>query len=90
MVHYKDKDPETGEPTKNIPLYESNKEEQSSYLEQISTYVHKKGSSFQKVELFWPHDLLQVRNNGNRIGWSPILSVITRVINNIYAIVRFV
>ena len=64
VVHFKDKDPETGEPTKSIPLYESY--EQSSYLEQISTYVHKKGSSFKKVELFWPHDLLQVSNNGNR------------------------
>ena len=88
VVHFKDKDPETGETTKNIPFDEPF--EQSSCRKQISTFVHKKGSSFKKVELFWPHDLLQVRNNGNRIGWSPILSVITRVINNIYAIVRFV
>ena len=74
VVHFKDKDPETGETTKNIPLDEPF--EESSCREQISTFVHKKGSSFKKVELFWPHDLLQVRNNGNRIGWSPILSVI--------------
>ena len=82
VVHYKDKDPETGEPTKNIPIYESY--EQSSYREQIKTYVHEKGSSFKKVELFWPHDLLQVSNNGNRTEWSPILPVIIRVITQIY------
>ena len=61
VVHFKDKDPETGETTKNIPLDEPF--EESSCREQISTFVHKKGSSFKKVELFWPHDLLQVSNN---------------------------
>lgn len=74
VVHFKDKDPETGETTKNIPLDESF--ERSSCREQISTFVHKKGSLFKKVELFWPHDLLQVSNKSNRTEWSLILSVI--------------
>ena len=79
VVHFKDKDPETGETTKNIPLDEPF--EQSSRLKQISTFVHTDGLLFKKVELFWPHDLLQVINNGNRTEWSPILSVIIRTIN---------
>ena len=61
VVHFKDNDPETGETTKNIPLDEPF--EQSSCREQISTFVHKDGLLFKKVELFWPHDLLQVSNN---------------------------
>ena len=59
MVHFKDKDPETGETTKKIPFnYDPN-----SYGEQISTYVVNKlndGSVVKRVELFLPHDLLQV------------------------------
>ena len=58
VVHFKDKDPETGETTKKVPLHKPN--DQSTYLEQISTYVNQKGSMFKKVELFWPHELLQV------------------------------
>ena len=58
VVHFKDKDPETGETTKKIPLHKPN--DQSTYLEQISSYVHQKDSMFEKVELFWPHELLQV------------------------------
>ncbi|CAH3030375.1 unnamed protein product, partial [Porites evermanni] len=57
VVHFKDKDPETGETTKKIPLHKPN--DQSTYLEQISTYVRQKGSMLKKVELFWPHELLQ-------------------------------
>ena len=59
VVHFKDKDPETGETTKKIPFnYDPN-----SYGEQISTYVVNKlndGSVVKRVELFLPHDLLQV------------------------------
>ena len=55
VVQLKDRDPETGPVTKTIPL-----DEQTGYLEQISNYVHKKGSVYKKVELFWPHELLQV------------------------------
>ena len=55
VAHFKDRDPETGLVTKTIPL-----DEQTGYLEQISNYIHKKGSIYEKVELFWPHELLQV------------------------------
>ena len=56
-VHYKQegKDPETKE-----------LDDSSSYLEQISTFVHVKSASlrekalYKKVELFWPHSLLKV------------------------------
>ena len=58
VVHFKDKDPETGETTKKIPVNKPN--DPSSYLDQISTYVFNDDSMFKRVELFWPHDLLQV------------------------------
>ena len=61
VVHFKDKDPETGETTKKIPVNKPN--DPSSYLKQISAYVFNKlndSSMFKRVELFWPHDLLQV------------------------------
>ena len=62
VVHYKDGDPQTGLPTKSIPL---NQSDQSSYMDQISSYVHmkgdrEKGSPFTKVEIFWPHEFLKV------------------------------
>ena len=61
VAHFKDKDPETGLPTKVIQL----KECEEGYLQQISPYVHvendrEMGSNFKKVELFWPHSLLKV------------------------------
>ena len=61
VAHFKDKDPETGLPTKVIQL----KECEEGYLQQISPYVHVEndreiGSNFKKVELFWPHSLLKV------------------------------
>lgn len=64
VAHYKNKDPETGHPTKTIPLKEGESSEQS-YLQQIAPYVHvindrEKGSDFKKIELFWPHPLLKV------------------------------
>ena len=63
VAHFKDKDPKTGLPTKTIRLLESPTEQ--SYLQQISPYVHvkserEKGSIYKKIELFWPHILLQV------------------------------
>ena len=58
MVHFKEEHPEFGK-SKTIPL------KKESYLQQISTYVHKKndrekGSVFEKVEVFWPNSLLKV------------------------------
>ena len=63
VAHYKDKDPETGLPTKECSLENASSGE--SYLEQISPYVHvksdrDKGSIYKKIELFWPHQLLEV------------------------------
>ena len=63
VVHFKDKDPETGLPIKEFPLKTESSEQ--SYLSQISTYVHvksdrEKGSLYKKVEIFWPHQLLKV------------------------------
>ena len=63
VAHFKDKDPETGLPVKEVPLKAAPSEQ--SYLEQISPYVHvksdrEKGSVYKKVELFWPHQLLEV------------------------------
>ena len=65
VAHFKDKDPETGQPTKTILLEEPTGSSENSYLKQISPYVHlktdhEKGSTFKKIELFWPHSLLQV------------------------------
>ena len=60
QIHYKKegKAPET----KNLT-------ESSPYIDQISEFVHvksaslrEKASSYKKVELFWPHRLLQVRD----------------------------
>ena len=45
------------------PLENASSEE--SYLQQITPYVHvkgdrEKGSVYKKIELFWPHQLLEV------------------------------
>ena len=58
VAHFKDQD----RPEKIIQLKESTEQ---GYLQQISPYVHVKtdrerGSVFKKIELFWPHSLLEV------------------------------
>ena len=47
--------------------------ESSPYIDQISEFVHvksaslrEKASSYKKVELFWPHRLLKVRDSDDR------------------------
>ena len=66
ITHFKDKDPDTGLPTKVINLREhSTGSTEQSYFQQISPYVHVKsererGSIYKKIELFWPHSLLEV------------------------------
>ena len=66
VVHFKDKDPDTGLPTKTFSLVEHPADSsEQSYLQQISPYVHvksdrEKGSIYKKIELFWPHQLLEV------------------------------
>ncbi|XP_074633532.1 uncharacterized protein LOC141892232 [Acropora palmata] len=66
VAHFKDKDPDTGLPTKVIQLKENpnTTSKKQSYLQQISPFVHvksdrQKGSIYKKIELFWPHDLLE-------------------------------
>ena len=63
VAHFKDKDPETGLPVREVQLKAATSEQ--SYLQQISPFVHvksdrEKGSIYKKVELFWPHQLLKV------------------------------
>lgn len=58
VAHFKEEHPEFGK-SKTIPL------ENEDYVQQISTYVHKKndrekGSVFKKIEVFWPNSLLKV------------------------------
>ncbi|XP_022796263.1 dual serine/threonine and tyrosine protein kinase-like [Stylophora pistillata] len=74
VIHFKDKDPETGSPTKIFTLAEPPEgATEQNYLQQISPYVHlksdrEKGSIYKKVELHWPHQLLK---NGIVIIDSP-------------------
>ena len=68
VAHFKDKDPLTGRVRKIIRLLENDPNttsEEKNYLQQISSFVHaksdcEKGSIYEKIELFWPHSLLQV------------------------------
>ena len=72
-IHYKEqgKDPRT----KDL-------EESSSYMDQISEFVHvktqslrEKASDYKKVELFWPHRLLKVRSlhyNPGQTFWNTL------------------
>ncbi|XP_068737136.1 uncharacterized protein [Montipora capricornis] len=62
VAHFKDKDPETSQPTRVIHLKDN--PERDSYLKQIAPYVHlererEEGSIYKKIELFWPHRLLE-------------------------------
>ena len=58
-AYFKSKDPATGQPTKEISL-EPPKTSGKSYSDQISPFVDEEASLFNKVEIFWPHPLLQV------------------------------
>lgn len=68
VAHFKDKDPVTGLPRKEILLQKpstGSTRAQQSYLQQISPFVHvkserEKGSPYKRIELFWPHSLLEV------------------------------
>jgi len=58
VAHFKDKDPDTGLPTKTIRLQESpTGSSEQGYLQQIYTYALD--PTVGKFELFWPHSLLQ-------------------------------
>lgn len=65
LVHFKDKDPKKAFSTKEILLedVQPTGSREESYLEQISSYVKPgplRGSVVKKIELFWPHKVLQV------------------------------
>ena len=65
VAHFKTKDPKTGLLTKRIKLKKPENCGNKSYLDQITPYVHlesnrESGSEYKKVEIFWPHELLQV------------------------------
>lgn len=68
VAHFKERDPETGLQTKIIDLQEHpTGSTEQNYLQQISPYMHEKGNRekgpmFKKIELFWPHSLLQVKS----------------------------
>ena len=77
VAHFRDKDPETGLPIKEVPLKAATSEQ--SYLEQISPYVQvksdrEKGSLYKKVELFWPHQLLKVLISDVTLNKSYLIS----------------
>ena len=65
VVHFKDKG--SGDTSRTVLLEKPTEGSKQSYLEQISQFVHRKtdrekGSDYEKIELFWPHDLLKVRH----------------------------
>ena len=65
VVHFKDKG--SGDTSGTVLLEKPTEASEQSYLKQISQFVHRKtdrekGSDYEKIELFWPHDLLKVRH----------------------------
>ena len=65
VVHFKNK--KSGDTTKTVLLDEPSEASEQSYLQQITEFVHPKanreeGSGYEKIELFWPHNLLKVRH----------------------------
>ena len=66
VAHFKDTDPKTGHETWEYFLEQPAEASDESNLQQLSPFVHvkdtdrEKGSVYKKIELFWPHQLLQV------------------------------
>ena len=79
VAHFKDKDPQTGLPTRTVQLGQS----RETCLEEISSFVHvktdrEKGSDYKKIELFCPHSLLKVGyesryQKGNVCNLEPVV-----------------
>ena len=62
VIHFRDKG--SGDTTKTVLLSEASEQ---TYLRQISEFIHlktsrEKSSDYEKIELFWPHNLLKVRH----------------------------
>ena len=65
VAHFKDKG--SGDTLKTVLLDKPSEASEQSYLQQISEFVHlkwnrEKGSDYEKIVLFWPHNLLKVRH----------------------------
>ena len=65
VVHFKDKG--FGDTSRTVLLGKPSEGSEQSYLKRISQFVHRKtnrekGSDYEKIELFWPHNLLKVRH----------------------------
>lgn len=59
-AYFKSKDPATGQLTKEISLEPPSGCSEQNYVEQISPFVSENASLCTRIELFWPHPLLQV------------------------------
>ena len=65
VAHYKDADPQTGLPSKTIQPGEMAGNSQHIFLQKISWFFQNEdlqGSGFDKIETFWPNNLLKVGN----------------------------
>jgi len=66
-VHFKDSGTESREPM----FYEFATRGEETYQEQIEKFVSlrsdREKTPYKKVELFWPHPLLEVIYNGNEM-----------------------
>ena len=65
VAHFKDKG--SGDTSRTVLLDNPSVASEQSYLKQISQFVHRKtnrekSSDYEKIELFWPHNLLKVRH----------------------------
>ena len=63
VAHYKDADPQTGLLSKTIQLGEMAGNSQHIFLQKISWFFQNEvlqGSVFDKIEIFWPNNLLKV------------------------------
>ncbi|XP_068705943.1 uncharacterized protein in xynA 3'region-like [Montipora foliosa] len=98
VAHLKDEDPVTRLQTKEIYLKETRNtaSQKDSYLQQISPYVcvktgREKGSIYKKIELFWPHSLLEggiVIIDSPGVGESEIMhEIVTQYLPQAFAFI---
>lgn len=72
VAHLKDKDTETGLETKSIFLEQQPGSSEQSYIWHAQIYSYASDPAFKKIELFWPHSLLQVVIAENCLAQSNI------------------
>ncbi|PFX33633.1 Serine/threonine-protein kinase ULK2 [Stylophora pistillata] len=61
VAHFKDADPETGLHSKTIQLEQMAENSQKIFLLQISFFLNQDRQGCNKVEIFWPNNLLKER-----------------------------